>query len=267
MKRAMFVVVSLVIVLTWCTGVWAQEKTPPVAYAYRASEPISVDGDIAEWITLTPIVINDISQVIRDADHWLGPDGTSCVVYVMWDEDNLYLAADVTTTSRFDVIDGLPLDYVDNFMVYISTDPDLDPGRTAYDTRDFLLYLITDNNWWDTAFDRSMVEKRGRFSSAGMEGGENVLEGYEKAVQLTSRGFIYEAVIPWVNFSNNRIPVYTPQIGDVIKFNFAITDTIMACPGTEFVPQLAWTGDRRINTNPSLWGDLVFVDSGFVSEE
>jgi len=177
MKRAMFVVVSLVIVLTWCTGVWAQEKTPPVAYAYRASEPISVDGDIAEWITLTPIVINDISQVIRDADHWLGPDGTSCVVYVMWDEDNLYLAADVTTTSRFDVIDGLPLDYVDNFMVYISTDPDLDPGRTAYDTRDFLLYLITDNNWWDTAFDRSMVEKRERFSSAGMEGGENVLEG------------------------------------------------------------------------------------------
>ena len=56
------------------------------------------------------------------------------------DEDNLYLAADVTTTSSFDVIDGLPL-IVDNFMVYISTDPDLDPGRTAYDTRDFLPVL------------------------------------------------------------------------------------------------------------------------------
>jgi len=98
----------------------------------------------------------------------------------MWDEDNLYLAADVTTGSRFEVIEGLPLNRVDNFMVYISTNPELDPNRTAFDTRDFLLYLITDNNWWDTAFDRSMVENRERFSSVGMDGGEDVLQGYKR---------------------------------------------------------------------------------------
>lgn len=267
MKRTAVFVASLVVVLALCTGVYAQEITTPLAYAFKAASPLSVDGDLTEWITRSPIVINDISQVIRDANNWLGPDGTSCTVYVMWDEDNLYLAADVMTGSRFEVIEGLPLNRVDNFMVYISTNPELDPNRTAFDTRDFLLYLITDNNWWDTAFDRSMVENRERFSSVGMDGGEDVLQGYEKAVQVTSRGFIYEAVIPWINFSNNRIPVYAPKAGDVIKFDFVITDTEMACPGTEFVPQLAWTGDSRINTNPSLWGNLMFVDSDFVPEE
>lgn len=267
MKKISFALFLITAVLVCSAGVLAQEAAAPVVYAFRAESPITVDGDLAEWKLLSPIVINDASQTIKDGDHWLGPDGTSLKAYVMWDEENLYLAADVTTSSRFEVIEGLPLDRVDNFMLYISTDPELDPNRTSFDTRDFLLYLVTDNYWWDTAFDRSMVEKRERFSSAGMDGGEDVLEGYERAARLTPQGFIYEAVIPWSNFSNNRIPVYTPQVGDTIKFNFGITDTVMACPGTEYVPQLAWTGSALIKTNPSLWGDLVFVASDFVPEQ
>lgn len=264
MRRTVVLIAFFAFVFVFSSVALAQGNNTPVAYAFKAQTPPTLDGDLSEWNLASPIVINDISQVIRDADHWLGPDTTSCIVYVMWDEANLYLAVDVTAGTRFDVSDGLPLDRVDNFMLYISTDPTLDPNRTAFDTRDFLLYLVTDNNWWDTAFDRSMVEKRERFSSAGMDGGENVLEGYEKAVQITSKGFVYEAVIPWANFSNNRIPVYTPQVGDTIKFNFVLTDSPMACPGTEYIPQLAWTGNSMINTNPSLWGNLVFVDSDFV---
>lgn len=260
MRRLSVLSMFFVLVQVFGLAVSAQASYTPTAYAYEVKSPIAIDGDLSEWNLSSPIVINDISQVIRDAARWEGPDVTSCIVYVMWDKDNLYLGVDVTEGTRFDVSGGLPMDQVDNFMVYISTDPTLDPNRTSYDTRDFLLYLITDNYWWDTAFDRSMVEKRERFSSAGLEGGEDVLQGYEKAVQITGKGFVYEAVIPWANFSNNRIPVYTPKVGDTIKFDFVLTDSPMACPGTEYVPQLAWTGDSRINQNPSLWGNLVFAE-------
>ena len=123
------------------------------------------------------IVIEDESQLIRDASFWQGPTDLSCKVYVMWDEGNLYLAADVTEDTPFGAIEMLELDGQDNLKLYISTDPTADPERTTYDTNDFLVYFLMDNAYWDTAIDRSMVgmEVRGRFMSKGMDGGQNVL--------------------------------------------------------------------------------------------
>ena len=239
-------------------AVFAEEA--PTATAYKAETPISIDGNLDEWKLDSPIVIENAAQVIRDVSFWQGPTDCSCKTYVMWDEENLYLAVDVNEDSPFGAIEMLPLDGEDNFKLYISTDPTADPARTAYGTNDFLVYFIVDNQYWDTAFDRSMVEKdaRQRFASKGMDGGESVLEGYSCAAQKATSGFIYEAVIPWANFSNEKIPVYAPKSGDQIKFDFAITDISFPCPGTEYIPQMAWTGDLNINTNPSLWGTLIF---------
>ena len=102
-------------------------------------------------------------------------------------------------------------------------------------------------------------EYRQRFISKGIDGGEDVLtEGYERVTQATSTGFIFEVKIAWANFANNKIAVYQPKSGDVVKFNVAVTDISYPCPGTEYIPQMAWTGTLEINTNPSLWGNLVF---------
>jgi len=134
--------------------------------------------------------------------------------------------------------------------------------RERFGTNDFLLYLIVDNGYWDTAFDRTMVEKDllARFTTKGMDGGEDVLTGYGKAAETTATGFIFEAVIPWANFSNARIPAYTPAVGDTVNFNFAITDIDYPCPGTEYIPQMAWSGDSRIEGNPSMWRLLTFAE-------
>lgn len=251
-------VAMLTLCILFCASIALAD--PPNAIAYKAETPPAIDGSLDDWRLDSPITIDSESQVIRDLSFWQGANDLSCKVYVMWDEDNLYLAVDVTEDTPFGAIEMLELDGEDNFKLYISTDPTADPGRTSYETNDFLLYLIQDNQYWDTAFDRSMVEKslNQRFVSAGMGGGENVLEGYVVAAQTTSVGYIYEAVIPWSNFASDRIPVYTPAIGDTISFNFAITDISYPCPGTEYIPQMAWTGDTKINSDPSQWGRLTF---------
>lgn len=238
----------------------AEAAEQPSAIAHQAAAPITVDGNLDEWDLSSPIALKTEAQVIRDVSYWKGEMDLSCTTYLMWDANNLYVAVDVFEDTPYGAIEMLPLDGEDNFKIFISTDPTADPARTDYGTNDFLLYLIVDNNYWDTAFDRSMVDRTviQRFTSKGMDGGEDVLVGYEKATASTTTGFIFEAVIPWSNFSNARIPQYTPAVGDTVKFNFAITDIDYPCPGTEYIPQMAWTGDLRINFNPSLWGNVTF---------
>lgn len=257
MKRLM---VFLVAMLMLAIPALAEEAERPSAIAHQASAPIVVDGNLDEWDLTSPIEIKTEAQVIRDVSYWKGELDLSCTVYVMWDVNNLYLAVDVNEDTPFGAIEMLELDGEDNFKLFISTDPTADPARTAYGTNDFLLYLIVDNAYWDTAFDRTMVDMTllQRFTTKGMDGGEDVLTGYEKAAALTATGFTYEAVIPWANFSNAKIPQYTPAVGDAISLNFAITDIDYPCPGTEYIPQMAWTGDLSINYNPSMWGTLIF---------
>ena len=260
MKRMLALLLAMMLLAVPCLAEEAAEPGRPTAIAHQAAAPIVVDGILDEWDLTSPIVIKNPEQVIRDVNYWKGELDLSCTVYVMWDATNLYLAVEVNEDTPFGAIEMLALDGEDNFKLYISTDPTADPDRQTYVTNDFLLYLIVDNSYWDSAFDRSMVAKDllQRFTTRGMDGGEDVLVGYEKAAVLSVTGFTYEAVIPWANFSNARIPVYTPAVGDSISFNFAITDIDYPCPGTEYIPQMAWTGDQSINYNPSTWGILVF---------
>lgn len=250
-------------VMVLCSGMYvfpALAEEQPAAVAHQAKETVVIDGDLSEWDLSSPIEINDASQVIRDAEYWLGETDVSSSVYLMWDEENLYLAADTKEASPFGAVGVIGHDMEDNFKVYLSTDPDADPGRTAYGTNDFLLYLMMDNKNWYTAFDRSMVEreKLERFTSQGMESNEQVLNGYEAAYTNTGDGFILEAVIPWANFSNDYIEQYVPEVGDTINFNICITDNDYPFPNTQSSVQMSWCGTEEIDENPSLWGRVSF---------
>ena len=103
-------------------------------------------------------------------------------------------------------------------------------------------------------------ENRERFVSVGMDGGESVLDGYQCAVEMTTTGFTWEAVIPWACFSNKSVEGHAPQAGDTLSCNFVITDISYPCPGTEYIPQMAWSGNLNINTNPSLWGSVTLAE-------
>lgn len=144
MKKLLHILI-FALALTLMTASALAEQ--PTATAHKATTPIVIDGNLDDWNTSSPIVIDQEAQVIRDVSFWQGENDLSATVYVMWDEENLYLAADVTEDTPYGAIEMLPLDGEDNFKVYISTDPTADPARTAYGANDFLLYLIVDNSY------------------------------------------------------------------------------------------------------------------------
>lgn len=236
--------------------------------AHKA-DGIVIDGNLGDWNLDSPAVVDQPLQVIRDFDYWQGVEDLSAKFYLAWNEDNLYFAADVTEDTPLGAIEMLPIDGEDNLKLYISTNPESPADRTAYDTWDWLVYLIMDEPYWDTAIDRSMVEKDKalRFISMGMDGGESVLDGYECAVEMTTTGFTFECVIPWFNFSGEnpnvkkcKIEKYVPKVGDVLKVDFAITDIDYPCPGTEYIPQMAWTGSPAISFSPAEWGTVTLAE-------
>ena len=271
MKNWMKIFAAVLAVMLLTVPAFAEETARPGITAHKANGVV-IDGSLAEWNLDSPAVIDDVTQTIRDGEYWVltgGAAGCSAKFYLSWDEENLYIAADVTEDDPLGAIEMLPIDGEDNLMLYISTDPTADPNRTEYGTGDFLIYFVMDEGFWDTAIDRSMVPKdaRQRFVSMGMDGGESVLPGYECAVQMTATGFTWEAVVPWADLSElntgakkNKVPLYTPAAGDVLLCNFEITDIGYPCPGTEYIPQLAWTGGYKIGVNPSLWGTVTLAD-------
>ncbi len=261
MKKMIRFIVCLTAALLLALPVMAEDAARPSIVAHKAQNVV-IDGSLEEWNLDSPAVVETAEQVIRDLVFWQGPNDCSAKFYLSWDEENLYMAADVTEDTPLGAIEMLPIDGEDNLKLYISTDPTADPQRQEYATNDFLVYFIMDEGYWDTAVDRTMVPKdaRQRYVSIGLDGGESALEGYECAVQLTATGFTWEAVIPWSCFSNKKIAVYTPAVGDVLSCNFAITDISYPCPGTEYIPQMAWCGTQDINVNPSLWGSVTLAD-------
>ncbi len=71
----------------------ASEETTLIAT--RAPAPPTIDGALDEWADVPVFSANTARQFLRGAALWRGPDVDSFDLQIMWDDDNLYLAAAV----------------------------------------------------------------------------------------------------------------------------------------------------------------------------
>ncbi len=259
-------ILALAIALCMTMGfACAEAPAQPEATAHKANN-IVIDGDLSDWNLDSPMILKDPLQLVRDGHFWKGEDDLSGNIYAAWDETYLYIAAMVNEDTPFGAIETLPIDGVDNVTLYISTNPADDPARTEYANRDFKVTLVMDGEYFDTAVDRSMIKDknvRGRYVSKGVDGGEQVLDGYEPAAVQTTTGYCFEARIPWSCFAEtqrNTVALYTPAAGDVLNFNVLLTDIDYPCPGTEYIPQISWTGNPYADVSPAAWGRLTLAE-------
>ncbi len=220
---------------------------------------IAIDGDLSEWDTSSPVSANTMEQVVRDPGQWTDDKDCAFEVYAMWSEDNLYLAAKVMDDTPFMYREGFPPDMADSLVVFLSTDPGADAERTAYAANDFRYTQIIDDYDFCNGIDRDMIEDNAGFETIGADGDEQVLEGFECAVAEIEGGYTFECVIPWSNFSNDNLAKLVPENGMTIGFEIGMFDLDFPCPGVATVRMQA-SGSIDVDTNPSLWGTLTFVE-------
>ena len=256
-QKGMAFALALVIVSSLCFSALAYSGQE--ARAVKAPEEVVIDGDLSEWDTSSPVSANTMEQVVRDPGQWTDQSDCSFEVYAMWSEENLYLACKVMDDTPFMYREGFPPDMADSLVLFFSTDPSADPERTQYAASDFRFTQIIDDYDFCNGIDRDMIEDNAGFETVGEDGDEQVLEGFECAAKEIEGGYVFECVIPWSNFSNENLQPLVPAAGMAIGFEAGMFDLDFPCPGVATVRMQA-SGSEEVDTNPSLWGTLTFVE-------
>ena len=252
-------VVLAVAMLLGCTAV--AEAAPRAINAYKAPADISIDGELTEWNTTSAATINVEEQVVRDPGQWKekGAEDLSLDVYVMWDEENLYLGAKILDDTPFMYREGFPPDMADSLVLFLSTDPSADAARTAYTANDWRVTMVIDDYYYNTGIDRDMIEDNKGFDTVGEDGDEQVLDGYEACIVEIDGGYTLELVIPWTCLSGAEIPVFAPAAGMTVSVDFGMFDLDFPCPGVATV-RMQWAGTDTVDTDPSKWGSMTFCE-------
>ena len=162
----------------------AAARSEFVVEAVRAASPPTIDGDLDDWSAAQPLSATTQTNILRGSAGWGGADKDAFVGYVMWDEQNLYIAARVFDPEHRQPETGPSVWKGDTLWVY------LDPNR-----------------------DRSTVEAK--LTLAETPEGPQVwhwkANSYVRDALLAWKGgdgqYVYEAKLPWESLGVSRIEV------------------------------------------------------------
>ena len=266
--------ISLILTMALVLGLSASA----LAYSDRNLEApkakdVVIDGDLGEWDTARCLKINAESQIIDQIEHWDGEEDCSMEVYAMWDEENIYLAMKILDDTPLVYREGFPLDELDAVIFFLSTDPDADPDRTEYTATDWRITQSADeykNNYdYYNYIDREMIADNKGWETQGEYGDDVVFGDYEAAIVKIDGGIVWESRIPLAELANKEIPQLVPEAGKSIGFDVSILDVDLPCPGIHSL-RMQYSAELEgkdrspakyaVDTNPSLWATLTFVD-------
>lgn len=209
------------------------------ARAIYADEAPALNGDLSKWLDCEHVVINKASQVHEGSALWKGPQDLSGRVYLKWDENNLYFAADINDDKPFnnskkngDIWNG------DAVEIVLGAREGLDKNRANMETQDFQIGVSAGNN-------------KNVPASIWIWKNNSPAEGAKIFVKPRAKGYIIEASIPWSNLGG-----FKPRNGAKIGFDCALDDADSSA-GRQV--QMVWNGDFLFYKDPGVWGELEFV--------
>lgn len=126
-----------IVTMTTQSGYTVTTKSPVnFMLVEKLSLAPKVDGDLAEWKNIPPIVLEGLPMVNRNPEQYQGNDDLRAEVRFAWDDQALYLAATVTDDVYFQNQTGFHTWMGDCIQLDIDLDPRKDDRRTGNDLAD-----------------------------------------------------------------------------------------------------------------------------------
>lgn len=215
-------------------------------------DKITVDGTLSDWPELPTIVLSDQRQLSGTAANaWRGPNDCSGLVFTMWDEQHLYIAAAIRDEWHHP-LDGGSLSLSEIPVadsIVITFDPDRNTRSTGADPgrRDDRTFWLADEN------SRSVVlwDKLGGSARTLDQPDGRCVVLHDAKEGITT----YEASLPW----HEILPPGTkPTAGLVLDMQIVVNDFD---EGTDAMPQtrIGWTFGCGAIVDPGLLGSIMLV--------
>ncbi len=210
----------------------------PVLYIPRKTFTFQADGDLREWLALSPV---SITYVTFGQNNYQGPQDASGTLYLAWDEQYLYLAFQVLDDRYVQEAQGRYLYQGDSVEILVDTDLMGDRVQRRLSRDDYQIGFSPGNplgsqlqawRWYPRP-----LEQR--------------LEGFPMAARAWTHGYQLEIALPW------DVLHLQPRPGLRVGFNAAISDNDL--PGQRIQQTLVSTSPYRRLTDPTTWGELVLL--------
>ena len=150
--------------------------------AVYAATPPTIDGDLGEWEATQPISVTSIANILRGAVGWGGPEKDAFVGYVMWDNQDLYVAARVLSPTHHQTEIGPSVWKGDTLWIYLDTRRD----RSTVDDKLTLAQTPKGPQVWNWKVN-------------------NYLPGAKLAWKQGDGFYIYEAALPWKSLGVDQV--------------------------------------------------------------
>jgi hypothetical protein len=168
----------------------AVPKPERVAEAVRAAGPVVIDAALDEWATAQPLPVNSREQILRGTSAWPGAEEASFTLYWMWDDTNLYVAAQVRDPRHVQNDTGPSVSRGDTLWLYLDTRG----GRERVDVKLTLAQTPDGPQIWSWV-------------------AQQFLPNSQLAWQESEGGYIYEAALPLASLN-----FLTPEEGKRVYF-------------------------------------------------
>jgi hypothetical protein len=224
-------------------GDFATPPQPPPAsdvVAPRATTQIIVDGNAAEW---AGIPVYSSPHIVFTGDAWDGSDDLAASWQMAWDDQTLYLIANVADDVHAQNQLGNQTFRGDSIELQVDADRAGDYGPTL-SPDDFQLALSPGdfNNVPASAF-------RFQGTASGSMLDATTPHGIVVAAIPSGAGYVLEAAIPWRDLN------ITPSAGLVIGLAVNVNDNDR--PGTAAQELMKSSVPNRRFGDPTTWGTLT----------
>ncbi len=196
--------------------------------------PSTIDGDLNDWNldAMTPAILDVEEQLNSGQASWDGPDDLSGKFYMLWDDENIYMAVVVKDDKLSQNKTGGDIWNADAIEIFFATTNAVGGHEEHYQYGfDFM------NHTWNWC----------NMDSAG----QSAIDYLEVASTETADGYICEAAIEY-----GRITALDWSVGSIIGFHPVLDDT----DNGDREIQMTWTS-REAHDQSLGYGYLILSDA------